>query len=152
MYFALVTILAGLVLLVLDLGIEFFLTSRESRVTQVGSLMEFGLLYNLPKALSIGVLLFCIALLAQRWRHERKISLTPLVIVIAALVVNAIINYPLSAARFWIFGFMISLIWILAPLRTAIWRVAFVIAFTLMQITVFPFYSQITRGKGAVEF
>ena len=71
-------------------------------------------------------------------------------IFIAALGLNVIINYPLSAARFWIFGFLISLIWILVPLRSAVWRGLFVVGMTMMQFTIFPWYSQITRGKGLI--
>jgi len=136
----------------LQLGIEFYTSSRTSKLGQVESLAEMGLLINLPQAISLGVLLFSIVLLFHNWRDSRKLHFTTMVIILAALGVNAIINYPLSVARFWVFGFLISLMWTFSPLCHAVWRAAFAVSFTLMQFTVFPLYSQITRGKGAIGF
>ena len=151
-YIALVSILIGLMSLVSVLGLDFFLSSRTSKLGQVESLPELGLLLNLPRALAIGVLLFSIALLIQRRSQRRNIPFSILLIVVAALAVNAIINFPLAVARFWFFGFLISLIWVVSPLRNTMWRGVFVIGMTMLQFTVFPYYSQITRGKGAVAF
>ena len=144
----LVVILAGLAGLVTILGMDFFTSRRMSQLSQVDSLAEMGLLLSLPRALGLGVLLISLTLLVQRWRNNKKIAPSVLVILLFAVGINAIVNYPLSLARFWIFGFLISLIWIAFPLVTASWRSAFLISMTVMQFTIFPLFSQITRGTG----
>ena len=144
----LVVILVGLAWLVSMLGTEFYTSDRMSKLGQVDSLPELGLLLSLPRALSLGVLLFSIALLVHGWRDNREDLLGSAVIFIISLGINLIINYPLSVPRFWFFGFIISLIWLVKPLCLAGWRSAFVIAMTVMQFTIFPLYSQITRGGG----
>lgn len=152
LYIFLAIILIGLGVLVQVLGLDFFLSSRTSKLSQVESLAELGLLLNFPKALAMGVMLFAVALLSQHRCQGRRISFASLMIFVAALCVNSIINFPLSVARFWFFGFLISLIWIVIPIRLMMWRSVFVIAMTALQFTVFPWYSLITRGKGQVDF
>ena len=144
----LVSILASLMVIVSRFGMAFFMSERMSKLSQVDSLMQVGLLLNLPRALALGVLLFSLALIVQRWHDKKWVSLHLLVIFIVALGLNSIINYPLSIARFWIFGFLISLVWIIQPLRSIMRRFFFVVGMTIMQFTIFPWYSQITRGKG----
>ena len=151
-YIVLLMILIGLVFLVSKFGLEYFLSSRTSKLGQVESLTELGLLLTLPKALALAVLLFSIALLVQQRRQGRRFPFAAVVIVISALGLNAIINFPLSVARFWVFGFLISLIWIVIPIRHAMFRCAFIVGMTMLQFTIFPWYSQITRSKGQVEF
>jgi len=144
----LVVILIGLAWLVFVLGTEFFTSDRMAKLSQVDSLPELGLLLSLPRALSLGVLLFSIALLVQGWRANGKVLLGSVMIFFMSLGLNLIVNYPLSIPRFWVFGFIISLMWVVVPLCQARWQSAFVIAMTAMQFTIFPLYSQITRGGG----
>lgn len=151
-YIVLLITLIGLALLVSNLGLNFFMSSRASKLGQVESLVELGLLLALPRSVALGVLLFSIALLVQRWRQVRKIPLVTLGVFISALMLNTIINSPLSLPRFWIFGFVISLIWIVAPYFHKVWRCVFVVGMTVMQFTVFPLYSQLTRSVGGVDF
>jgi hypothetical protein len=130
------------------LGVEFFTSSRDSKVGQVDSLPELGFLLELPRALGLGVLLVSIALLIQRWRHDRGVLPGVFVIFVCSVGINAIVNYPLSVARYWIFGFIISLMWIVYPLTKASLRSVFILGMTAMQFTILPLYSQITRDKG----
>ena len=150
-YVVLIILFIGLVILVSSLGVDFFLSSRTSKLGQVESLAEFGLFLALPKALALGSLLFSIALLVQRRRQGKRAGVGLILIIICALGLNAIINFPLSVARFWVFGFLIGLVWIVTPLRSVSFRCLFVIGMTILQFTIFPWYSQITRGKGQVE-
>lgn len=150
-YIAIFAILIGLLILIYILGPEFYLSSRTSKLSKVKSLQDFGFLLLFPRALALGILIFSIALLMQ-WRQQRKqLPILILAVLFCALGINAIINFPLSVPRFWIFGFVISFIWIATPLRKIKIRMAFVIALTVMQFSVFPWYSQITRDVGGIE-
>jgi hypothetical protein len=130
------------------LGMDFFTSPRTSKVSQVDSLSEFGLFLALPRALGLGVLLVTVTMLIRQWKDNNKIPLGVLMIFVVAVGINAIVNYPLSVARFWFFGFVISLMWIVYPLATASLRALFILGMTIMQFTIFPLYSQITRDKG----
>lgn len=148
----LIIILIGLVGLVSILGVEFFTSSRMSKVDQVESLAELGMLLSLPRALAVGVLLFSVALLVQMWRQDRTIPFIPITLFLVALSVNSIINFPLSLSRFWLFGFLISLFWLVISLRSALMRAAFVVIMTILQFTMLPWFSQVTRDMGLLGF
>lgn len=142
--------LGGIAGLVATWGPGMFMQLRSEDVG-IETQHMMGLLMNLPRAVAIGVLLFSVCLLVQKWRQSRRLQFPVVVILLAALAVNAVVNYPLGLARFWFFGFLISLAWVITPLRTARLRAAFVVGFTAMQFTVFPWFSQITRGSGSIE-
>ena len=144
-------IIAGLLVVIYHQGSDFFMSSRMSKLGQVESLMQMGLYLDLPRAAALGVLLFSVTFLFQRWKITRKLSVNWLLIIFLALGVNTVINYPLSVARFWIFGFLLALMWSTAPPKKVIWKALFVVVFSVMQFTVFPLYSVITRNKGDVE-
>lgn len=150
--FFLMALLVLLSIFILKLGINFFVSSRGSQMGKVGSLAELGVFLIFPRAVAFGVLLFSIALLKQCWRQRKKVQLFAAAIFIIALGLNAVVNFPLGLARFWIFGFLISLIWLVVPLRRAKWRSLFVVGMTLLQFTLFPWFSYITRGKGLLGF
>ena len=143
--------LIGLGLFISAFGVDFFLSGRTVKLEQVGSLVGLGLLISLPRAIAVAVLLYTIALLMQRWWRKKNISFANILLVLSALLLNSIINYPLSVPRFWIFGFLISFMWIVFPLRRHIHRGAFVAGMTILQFTILPWYSQISRGKGQVD-
>lgn len=148
----LVVVFVGLVLMVLSLGTGFFMSSRMSNLSRVDSLSQLGLFLTLPRSLAYGGLLVSIILFVQKWRKGSGISFTITTILVVAIGLNVIINFPLSVARSWIFGLLISLIWIMGSLYNAKLRSVFVIGMTMFQFTVFPWFSQITRGKGQIEF
>lgn len=148
----LIAALVALVFLVRFLGIEFFTSSRMSKVGQVESLAELGLLLTLPRALAFGTLLYSVALTVGKWHQKRSIDFVGTLILVSAIGVNAVVNFPLSLSRFWLFGFLISLVWIVSPPRTAVFRSVFVVIMTLMQFTFFPWYSQFTRDSGLFGF
>jgi len=148
--FGLVSIIAIIVVMVLNLGTEFFISPRTAKMGQVDSQVEGGLLIKLPQALCAGSLLFSIAFLIQQWRLKQNISLFMKFIFCAALVLNAIVNFPLGLPRYWFFGYLISMGWLIFTFRFVIWRSLFVLGITLMQFTVFPWFSEITRGKGLI--
>lgn len=149
-YVFLILLLIGLLAIVSIMDAEFFMSSRITDFTKIDSLAELGLFLSLPRAVAIAVLLFSVALFVQQLRSGRGIPFITTLIIIAAFGVNAIVNYPLSIARFWFFGTLISLIWIVWPLRLTAFRSLFVVGMSAMQFTLLPWYSLITRGTGQV--
>jgi hypothetical protein len=73
-------------------------------------------------------------------------------IFLIALGLNAIINYPLGLPRFWFFGCLISLVWAIRPLSSPLSRCTFVVALTALQFSIFPWFSQLTRGTGLLGY
>ncbi|MEN6482212.1 MAG: hypothetical protein ABFD29_08585 [Anaerolineaceae bacterium] len=143
-------IMAGLAFFVSMMGITFFTSGRAAIVVE--SLVEFGILMSLPRAAAAGVMLFSAFLFIKKIRCDKKFNVGVFMTLLAALGLNAIINYPLSIPRFWFFGLIISLMWIISPLRSIKWRTAFIIGMTAMQFTVFPWYSQVSREKGLIGY
>lgn len=144
-------ILAGLTAYIAAMGLDFFIATRRER-PDIPNEMEMGLIVNLPRAIAAGVLLFSVYLLVRRWRELREVQFPIMFIFVLALAVNAIINYPLGQARFWFFGMLICLLWIVMPLSSVKLRIGFLLGITLMQFTLFPWYSQITRETGLFGF
>ena len=152
--FFLLTVILILSMMVMKLGVDFFTGSRSEGMGFVNTKAQFGMLLVLPRALAFGVLLTSVSLLMVKKFHSGRwwASKYQVMFFLLSLGVNSIINFPLGASRFWVFGFLIALIWIMGALDSVKRRLFFVIGMTFMQFTVFPWYSQITRGKGLVGF
>lgn len=148
----LAAILVVLTVYIFRYGVDFFTALRMQIYTPNGTEAESGLLLTLPRALAAAALLFLVALCCQRWRQSRHVPAADWVLLIWALGVNGIVNWPLSLPRFWAFGLVIGLVLIVKPLTRVRERVAYVIGVTIMQFTVLPWYSYVTRATGNVDF
>lgn len=146
----LIAAMVSLVGFVLVLGVEFFTSSRTEKVGQVESLVQLGMLLTLPRALAFGTLLFLSAVCMNEFRQKRIPGPGVLALLLISIAVNGVVNFPLSLSRFWFFGFLISLVWVVFPLRSRLLRSLFIIGMTLLQFTLFPWYSEITRGTGYI--
>lgn len=148
----LVAILALLTVMIAKTGLEFFMTIRMERSGLVDTQSEAGILVNLPRALAVGVLLFPLFYLMQKWRQQKRLHFAMLLILCAGLCLNTVINYPLGLARFWFFGIIITLVWAVKPMNTVKMRGLFVVGLTALQFSIFPWYSYITRASGLLGY
>jgi len=133
---------------ILYFGYEYYMGTRLSITTysRTLSLVEQGFSFNLPRSIGLGSLLFLVVLLRHQWKQKNRFSLEIVLILMLILGTNFIINFPLGLARFWIFGFLTSIIFILIPLRTPFLRAAFIMGYSIAQFTIFPWFSLITRN------
>jgi len=150
LYFLLIISTTALGGLVSYLGPGFFTISRDRVFAQVAGTTEFGLIIALPRALAAAILILSMYVAVQAWKANRKIAPVLFLIIPAAVGLNAIINFPLAVARYWFFGILLSLIMIYFPLSHVRWRGAFVVAMTFLQFTLFPYFSEVTRGRGFI--
>jgi hypothetical protein len=138
----------GLLALVLVFGANFFLVVRTDVASQVESLIAYGLLVSLPRAIAFGVLLVSLVVLIQRMREKRHLSAGFMVLFVVIVLLNLIINYPLTVPRFWMLGFLLAVVFIVFPPRHLISKFVLYLAMSCSQLTLFPLYSQVSRGGG----
>lgn len=143
-------LLLGIVAWILYLGVGSFVRARAEGVA-VDQQTAIGLGIALPRALAFAVLLVWMAILKQRLRVGGAWSLGVSAVLLSALAVNVVVNFPLAAARFWMFGFILSAMWAFWPPRQFYYRAVLIIIMTVAQFSVFPWYSSVTRGSGEVE-
>jgi hypothetical protein len=140
----------GLLALVLVFGANFFLVPRTDVASQVESLAEYGLFVSLPRAVAFGVLLLSLVVLIQRMRVNRHLSVGFMIMFVVIVLLNLIINYPLAVPRFWMLGFLIAVVLIIFPPRRLLSKFMLYLAISCAQLTLFPLYSQVSRGGGWV--
>jgi hypothetical protein len=68
------------------------------------------------------------------------------------LGVNAIVNNPLSLSRFWFFGAIVGFMWLIFPLVHVFFRILYVVGMPGSQFVILPWFSQLTRQMGGIEY
>lgn len=134
---------------ILVFGPEHYMSNRSEQASIIRSIsmVEKGISIDLPRAIGVGSFLFTVGLFFQQRQRKKRFSIGLIFIAILVFSTNFIINFPLSLPRFWFFGFFLSLIFIIFPLRTVMSRATFIVMFSIAQFTIFPWFSLITRNS-----
>lgn len=131
-------------------GLNFFVYKRGD-FSGMDSQVDMGIFLVLPRALAFSVLIVWIAVIKQHFINIKIPTLSFLIMFIVIIIVNSVVNYPYALARFWIFGFIIAIVLVAIPPRNNALRIFFTLSFFVMQFTIFPLYSEITRGSGGIN-